>query len=820
MTNLNQVPTANRVFASDKVFIFSSDNADPRKVSVTAFKEFASGMVYPSAGIAVSSGLGWETSIPDQSSNWNMAYSWGDHALAGYGDMDKATYDPTNVSADAFAMDNMTEGADTKILTAAERSAIAANSAKISATGTELEPSDIGVTVQAHSAVLDSTEAAFTLDHETTVGTAKGLFSTGVLTGGILSINADPTKFDISAGQGKVVNNYTDPTNPVLTPVPWASQTGLSVTHLAVSDESYVGIDSGGNVVQSQTEFTDEERRDIMVLGSLGHLSRTSLEYVINEQAYTSEVYCQMEDFFEHFGPFNIEGNEFYANGANLNVSKSAGKTFDPHSNYATSKKSPNIISTSLKSQCWLQYYYRDAVHTDPWIFGDYDQTVDPSNYDDGSGTLAPVTASYWTNQRIFYYAPLDSDDFDVDVQYGQEEYATSALALAALNNEFAVNPFLGSNTYRGTLTVKQGATDLSDPAQAIFTPAGKFGLVSITAGGGAGGGETNTASNAGVTGVGLVEPKVGVDLPFRSITAGSSKLSVALDAPNKTVKVDLGTVTTANVSDSTDKRYVTDAQLTVISNTSGTNTGDYSHPNHTGDVTSTGDGAQVIAATAISGKASKVVTGAEELLINDAGTLKKATAQSIADLGGGTAAPLPTYTYIMPSTSVGANKRFFDMFNAVGSGKIMKITSVRPIVDTDVALTGSLGIRLLLFRTSTVGTGGTLWNYKSATLDVAGGTCSPQDTTNADPPAGVTARHLSTGGSTASEWLRGMYVMGEEASTSMAYHFQGQHNMLDLSDGAQLLVIREGEGIHVRQGAVAATGNVRFRVTFTLEDA
>lgn len=34
-------------------------------------------------------------------------------------------------------------------------------------------------------------------------------------------------------------------------------------------------------------------------------------------------------------------------------------------------------------------------------------------------------------------------------------------------------------------------------------------------------------------------------------------------------------TLTTANINDSTDKRYVTDAQLTVIGNTSGTNTGD-----------------------------------------------------------------------------------------------------------------------------------------------------------------------------------------------------------------------------------------------------
>jgi hypothetical protein len=41
-------------------------------------------MVYPSAGIAVSTGTAWGTSITDNSSNWNTAYGWGNHASAGY----------------------------------------------------------------------------------------------------------------------------------------------------------------------------------------------------------------------------------------------------------------------------------------------------------------------------------------------------------------------------------------------------------------------------------------------------------------------------------------------------------------------------------------------------------------------------------------------------------------------------------------------------------------------------------------------------------------------------------------------------------------
>ncbi len=57
-----------------------------------------------------------------------------------------------------------------------------------------------------------------------------------------------------------------------------------------------------------------------------------------------------------------------------------------------------------------------------------------------------------------------------------------------------------------------------------------------------------------------------------------------------------------------------------------------YTHPNHSGDVTSLGDGATTLAATAISGKGSHTtIVGSEEFLINDGGTLKKATASSLA---------------------------------------------------------------------------------------------------------------------------------------------------------------------------------------------
>jgi len=52
--------------------------------------------------------------------------------------------------------------------------------------------------------------------------------------------------------------------------------------------------------------------------------------------------------------------------------------------------------------------------------------------------------------------------------------------------------------------------------------------------------GEINTASNIGASGVGVFDGKVGVDLQFRNIHAGSTKISVTDDSGNNEIDIDL----------------------------------------------------------------------------------------------------------------------------------------------------------------------------------------------------------------------------------------------------------------------------------------
>ena len=71
-----------------------------------------------------------------------------------------------------------------------------------------------------------------------------------------------------------------------------------------------------------------------------------------------------------------------------------------------------------------------------------------------------------------------------------------------------------------------------------ICTDAGS-GVLTMTVAGGAGG-ESNTGSNVNIAGVGVFKQKTGVDLEFRGVNAGSSKISVTLDGPNNEIDLDV----------------------------------------------------------------------------------------------------------------------------------------------------------------------------------------------------------------------------------------------------------------------------------------
>jgi len=361
--------------------------------------------------------------------------------------------------------------------------------------------------------------------------------STGILDGGIISINVDPTKFNISSGSGLIIDNTTAGLYPTRTTVTWGNFTAQTTPFLATEDITFIAIDTAGNLVKQSSDFTATQARQYIVIGWVQHIDRTTIDNYLTEPYFAADTSVQLQTFWEGLGAFNIEGNNYTPNDANLYLDRSAGKTFDNGINYSVDKKHPNVYESIQESIIDFQYYYQTSQNVWDNNYGVFNQ-IDPNHYDTGSG-LALCDTNKWTIQLMYFYSPSLGND----LQFGQTQYDTLDLAKAAIGDVVAINPFLSYDTLRTVIIVKQGANDLGDPTQALFIDAGKFGT--LTGGGsgsgGGGGGEINTASNVGAGGLGFYDAKVGVDIQFRNLVP-SNLLSVSLNTSLHNVNLDLVT--------------------------------------------------------------------------------------------------------------------------------------------------------------------------------------------------------------------------------------------------------------------------------------
>lgn len=185
-----------------------------------------------------------------------------------------------------------------------------------------------------------------------------------------------------------------------------------------------------------------------------------------------------------------------------------------------------------------------------------------------------------------------------------------------------------------------------------------------------------------------------------------------------------------------------------------------------------------------------------------------------LAGDGGHIHGTKPSYVAFVPVVAVGANKIFFDLFNAVGTGKVLEINGLWAVVKTDVAVTGTLGVELQTSRTSAIGTGGTAATYSGTVFTAA--TITPKDTNNASLPAGVTLRAVPTAGATIAGVLWQNYFFTEETNVSSQV---GQFfNLIPAATTEfQSLTLREGQGLRVNQGAVASVGSIGFTIDFSV---
>jgi hypothetical protein len=409
---------------------------------------------------------------------------------------------------------------------------------------------NVGAATTAQGALADTAVQPAALAENAKV--SIGLASTGIRSGGLLTINADPAKFDVSAGSGWVVSHPTGLPS-VLTEVVWSAFTAQVITNLATSFATDIAINSSGVLLQ-QNSYSDIELRSVILLGGLDHSNNTSIVNTFPIQKPVIAVASNVADLAKAVGDINLQGNVFSPNGANLFLNKSAGEVYSYGRNNALAPSDPSKVTTPQQTALSFGYVFNNGGG-----FGTFvppGTSINPSSYDNGTGTLAVVANNKWTIQRVLFFANANK----TFVQYGTQEYNSKADALAsAAGAAFVALPGIRTAMVRGYIVLKKGTTALSSVDNA-FLESDKFGSVAgLTSG-----------TVTGVTGTAPIVSSGGA-APAISIDAATTLAAGSMSAADKTKLDGVATGAQVNVATNIGQGTLT---TTTIPLTSSTGTG------------------------------------------------------------------------------------------------------------------------------------------------------------------------------------------------------------------------------------------------------
>ena len=328
-------------------------------------------------------------------------------------------------------------------------------------------------------------------DQELPIDTITEGISTGITSGGILSKNNN-TQFTITAGSG-IINDLNKESaaakpHPEIIDVNWSQQTincsGLD-SGSSTQKNTWIYIDVNGVINQQASNFTDAQKSNNIIIGSVIHTSGT-IDFVKTFPITAYGSVSQIQEFTRIFGPLKKSGHSITANGANLKLNRSSGVAWSTGRNYTADPNNPSIVSDTSKASALIHRYYSDGStsHTLDSNNGTGYADINPGSYDDGSGTLASVSSGHFTVQRLFYFPTTP----DIIVAYYGKNHYTS---IDEARKNYLLEDFTeAENTaaqaiYLGAIVLKGNATALNNAAQAKILTSGIFRSLSATSLGG-----------------------------------------------------------------------------------------------------------------------------------------------------------------------------------------------------------------------------------------------------------------------------------------------------------------------------------------------
>ena len=283
---------------------------------------------------------------------------------------------------------------------------------------------------------------------------------------------ASPTTFTVAPVKGWIVDDTTNPLSPQLYYISYTGGTHTAI-YVTTSTSSYIYLNSGGTISQLSIPLTEQQRRQNIFLGKLGHANKTNIINAFSQPDFVLSPLSQLRDMFT---PIPLINGGIYAspNGVNLSFNTSAGYLYGLGINFANDTLSPDAIYVTGTAPATFQYRTQTGGTSSDVTL------IDPTKYDVG-GVITSLSGTKATNQRIFL---VQNGKFRA--QYGQTEYSNLSQAIAGIATETftTFSNFRDNGILIGVLSVLSSATDLTDTSKAQFFYTSKFGETVGSAGG------------------------------------------------------------------------------------------------------------------------------------------------------------------------------------------------------------------------------------------------------------------------------------------------------------------------------------------------
>ena len=317
------------------------------------------------------------------------------------------------------------------------------------------------------------------------LGRERHLLANYLISGGELTIDSpDITKASIAKGICIFadLNGGDDLENIQYKRVPFGPFNNFTPAFINVNDFTTFSIDIDGNLIQQPFPPTIPDFRIQAFIGAMVHDKNLGININADNslRVVGTTTPANIADLFDGLGLLNYNRGLVYSGNIDLTFKRTSGSLLGSGVNFKTDNLNPNLASLGADDPRPVNIEWRDGAGG---FNVDIAQTVlDVAHYDDGTGGVSQPSGAV-LNMRWQAFRILDFPGGPLGItgmQYGQSVHSTALAALiAAFFEDFEFFPQFGAANLRGYILARGGATDLSDPNDAVFKMVtGKFGIL------------------------------------------------------------------------------------------------------------------------------------------------------------------------------------------------------------------------------------------------------------------------------------------------------------------------------------------------------